>query len=60
MNPKRKFIGHVVNGGPVTVEEGIKAGIIKNPVPFIKDKFGDNTILIKPLSPASENQKPEK
>ena len=29
MNPKRKFTGHVVNGSPVTVQEGIKAGIIK-------------------------------
>lgn len=27
---KRKFSGHVVNGGPVTVQEGIKAGIIKD------------------------------
>ena len=30
MNQKRKFIGHVVSGGPVTVQEGIKAGIIKD------------------------------
>lgn len=39
MNPKRKFIGHVVNGGPVTIEEGIKAGIIKNPVLSIPDRI---------------------
>lgn len=31
MKRSRPFKGHVVNGRPVTVEEGIKAGIIPDP-----------------------------
>jgi len=41
---KRKFMGHVVSGGPVTTHDGIKAGIIRNPRPEKKCK---NCLFLK-------------
>ncbi len=31
--PKRPFVGHVISGKPVTIEESVKAGLVKGPVP---------------------------
>ena len=28
---KRKFVGHIVSGKPVTIEESMKAGLIRDP-----------------------------
>jgi len=29
MEKKRSFVGHIISGGPVTVQEAKKAGLIK-------------------------------
>lgn len=67
MKKSRPFKGYIVNGRPVTVEEGIKAGIIPDPKrdPNKKNPDIPEESTIKPVTKAEfknlfKNWKPQK